>query len=643
MQLTDEEIQLLPPAARAELVENAYNVLAALQRLEDATAPPAPEEKAGGLFLKSLFGGFQRRTEERRSDLAELRQQALRKALDNQEKAAHSGSAVSAYLDVANAYSSLASPGVADPTGITFSALRSAAAHNEVVLAIHKTLIDQVGGACRIAKRKGNRVEQVGYGIMLADEDETPTSKDRQRMRELERFLLTCGSTKPPKKERPGNYRSSFETFTRAALRDRLTLDWTSIRFWYSAHDPDRLVAFYAEDAARIRRCPGTIVGVDHKTGKRVVQDYVPKRENTDEDIEYVAVADGHYGGEITDEFTEREMSCVFANPRTDTGTNGYGYSELEQALTAATIWIMSRNYNASRFRLDALPRGILTLFGNVDKGQLANFKNRWREMFQGQSKRWGFPIFTASTKDAVANWLPLDPSSRDMEYHQFLFSAALWMHALYGVHPEQTGFEALSPFRPPLSEASPDAKLQDGDKKGLIPLMNWWADVVNSEIMPKIDPEGRYKFVWMGLGQLSPTEDAEVAIQQLNAGQTTPRQVLAERDEKPVGWLKDCPVLDMPMPLMQGFQIMLQLLQSAQMFQQQQQAQAMQAAQAQQQRIQGMAQAQMGPGAQMGGDPSQMGMQDPSQMPQGMAMQGNTPDPQQFLKGLTLLIDLSE
>ena len=336
--------------------------------------------------------------------------------------------------------------------------------------------------------------------------------------------------------------------FTRAALRDRLTLDWTSIRFWYAEHDPDKLVCFYAEDAARIRRAPGTVVGLDHKSGKRILQDYVAKRENTTEDIEYVAVEDGGSGGNITDEYTDREMSCVFANPRTDIGTNGYGYSELEQSLTAATIWIMSRNYNASRFRLDALPRGILTLFGNVDKGQLSNFKNKWREMFQGQGKQWGLPRSSPPTR-----------TRRRRTGWRWISQAATWSTTsscslprcgctlCFAFTPRRRGFEALSPFRPPLSEASPEAKLQDSQESGLIPLMNWWADVINRELMPKIDPTGRFKFVWMGLGQRSAIEDAEVAVQQLNAGQTTPRQVLSERDEKPAGWLKDCPVLDMP------------------------------------------------------------------------------------------------
>jgi hypothetical protein len=437
---------------------------------------------------------------------------------------------------------------------------------------------------------------------------------------------MSCGSAEPPRDEKPKHWQPSFEQFIRTKLDDRLVIDWTADRFWYSEADPERLTAFFTYDAGRVRRTPGTIYKVD-ENGRRHRVPYKRQRKNTDEDIVFVAVDQGARGGTVIDEFTEREMACAYAVGRTDVIANGYGYSELEQSLNAATIFMSCRNYNSSRFRLDSLPRGILTLFGDYEKGALQQFKLRWREMFQGTGKRWGFPIFSSTTANAAANWISLDQSSREMEYHQFMFTVSLWMHALYKIHPEETGFEALSPFRPPLSEASPDAKLQYSQDSGLTPLMQWLEDYINREIMKRIDDTGRYVFRWKGLGQRGPLEDAEVAQAQLGAGQVCPREILAAMDKKPAKWLSDCPAYDLHMPLQAGFGIMLQLYQAAMMIQQQQQAQAMQAQQAQTQRMGGdmqqMAQQAAMQGMPPTGDPSGgmpgMGGGDPMQTAGGM------------------------
>lgn len=655
----------MPPSQREKLRDTTEQVLSALDKYE--TEQQAPAERAGviGRISKailgegSVLGGLAdrrtRREYERRID-------RLEKAIRKQDRAAAQGTAINAALDVYDLYGGSNGEGVSDPTGATFRALRSIAAYNEVVLAIVGRRVDQVAVACRVAKKQGNRVQQMGYSVALSDEKAKPTKDDEARMREIEQFLLTCGSAKPPDTEAPEGWQPSFEMWVRATMKDRLELDWISTRFWYSEHDPDRLTCFAPFDAGRVRNVPGTITKVED--GHRVRVPYKKKRATTDEDIKYVAVDSASGTAGVVDEFTEREMACAYANPRTDVAARGYGYSELEQALTAAAIFMSARTYNASRFRLDALPRGILTLMGNFDAEQLTQFKSRWREMFQGVTRRWGFPVFTASTKDAAANWLALDQSSRDMEYHQFMFTVSLWLHALYKIHPEETGFEALSPFRPPLSEASPEAKLQSSQDGGLIPLFTWLEDYINREIVKRLDPSGRYKFRWEGIGQRSPLEDAQVVQAQLASGQITPGEVLDAMDKKRAKWLRDCPAYDLHMPLPQGFQTMLQLYQTAMMISQQQQAQAMQAQAASQSRVAGDMQGMMPPqgagGADTGaGMPPGAGGAPPqgaggggapwggqSGQPQAMPDMGGAPDappmpPEQMMKAIRLLVRL--
>src|SRR5882672_2294820 len=454
--------------------------------------------------------------------------------------------------------SSDSASGVREKPAFTFGYLRGLVANCEPANAIIETLLNMAGSYCQFPDIQGGYVSKPGFRIKLRKSHEEATEEDRDTISEIEEFMLNCGYCEPPIDNRPEGYQKGMQAWVRGFLRDSLTLDWCATRFWRADPKVDRegkypITCFSYWDAARIRKVrrknlPLTdgIIRTENWEGKR--------EEYRKEETVLVEVNSDGPGGIVVDEFKDREMKTGIRNSRTDTLANGYGYAELERCINAISYWIYARDYNGSRFRLDSLPRGILTILGNMNETQFQMFKLEWMQLLQGLGKRWTIPILKgAPTANSAVNWLGLDQSSRDMEYHQFMFSVSLWLHAAFKVHPEETGYEALSPFRPPLSEASPETKIEYSQDKGFHPLMIWLQNWINENILWVMRPDRRYIFEWVGLGDYDRLQEAQYWGEMLQNGQATPAEYWKAADKPmPKIWAGH-PAWDTPAPFMVG------------------------------------------------------------------------------------------
>jgi len=347
----------------------------------------------------------------------------VNRALEPKEQ----GSVVNMTFDVMRLYDT--STGVREKTAITYDLLRAFAHACEPANAIIEKRIAQVASFCQLPEQRGGYVRKPGFRVKMTNPEEEATPEDQKRMRELEHFLLHCGYADPPESERPAEWQPGLENFVRQLVRDTLTLDWVAVRRWKSATDPDQfpLVSFAAVDAARIRKVRKPVQEV--KNGVAEPQKWPGERTTNDQEIATVKMSNTQTGGVIEEEYTAFEVATGVRNPRTDETANGYGYGELERCINAISIWIYARDYNASRFRMDALPRGILSILNQVNETQFQMFKLEWAQMLKGLGKRWNIPIMRGLPQaGAAVNWIPMDQSSRDQEYHQFMFSVALWL-----------------------------------------------------------------------------------------------------------------------------------------------------------------------------------------------------------------------
>ena len=468
--------------------------------------------------------------------------------------------------------------GVSDVTGTTFSELRRLAAACEPVACIVNTRVGQVAAFARKAEYHKAHAKTPGFRVRLTDKDAQATPEDKKQIAILEQFLEETGFVPPPENEQPDGWEPGLEPFLKRIVRDRLTLDWVSVRRWRSKGNPDKfpIVSFAAVDSSLIRRTKTNTLGVTD--GREIKEPYDAER-HTRSKIKYVKME--YEGGRKLEEYTAAEMFCACFRPRTDESAHGYGYSELEEAINAVSGWISSRDYNLLRFDKDSLPRGVMSILGNLNQQQFDAFTIMWKQMFEGKTKRWAIPIIRGTPMaGSSVNWTPFDLSNREMEYSQFLFTLAIWLHAIYQIHPDETGFSAASPFRPALSEASPEVSLEYSQDKGLSPLLNWIASLINRNILWVLDTRRRYTFEFVGTGQWDELQDTQTRVAQLNGGLSTWGMQWAELDQPIPESLKDSPIWDLNpafLGALQQLQSMQQSQQQGDMQEQQQQAQMQQ------------------------------------------------------------------
>jgi hypothetical protein len=521
--------------------------------------------------------------------------------------------------------------GVLERTGIQPGLLRQAYHHCEPVTAIVDTLVRYVQAFCQPPVMKRGYTKKPGFKIRMTVQEEEATPQDRKRMAELTRFMLRCGYTRPSRDVRPVGWQPGLKALAAQIVRDSFVLDGAAIRRVGSAEQGADgkpsipIVAFWAEDGALIRKVKRETIAV--RNGKRITQPWKGERLNPPGEITHVKVSSEWEGGSILEEYTEDELVLAIRCGYADLSKGGYGTSETEKSLQSIDTHIKARRYNGSRFEKDSLPRGILSVFGNLDEQQFQSFRLHWQQMLSGEGKRWFNPLIKGSGETgASVQWQPIDMSSRDMEYHQFLFTVALWIHATFGMHPEETGFEALSPFRPPLSEASPESKLESSQNKCLAPFLAWFADLLNEEILWKLEPSARYTLEFVGLGQGDEAADVALRAQMLAACLVTTREMRAEMDMPLPEHMEHDPAVDMLGNYQQARTLLMQLeqqrqgKQAADLSMQQQKAAFAQQQQAtrQQQMMQ-----------QAGGQPGQPGQpgQDPQQPGQMFGSQGGPGD----------------
>ena len=577
----------------------------------------------------------------RRSSAPVLNEELI-KALREQIEAREQGSIVNGLIGEWSLYDGTYN-GVVDKPEITFDYLRKIAHNCEVISAIVEKRVNQVAAFCQLPDVRHGYVRRPGFKIRMRKPEDKATPEDRERMSELEQFIMETGWTPPPYSERPESWQPGFETFIRQITRDTLTLDWVAVRKWKSSKDPEKfpIVAFAAIDAAKVRRVRKPIKNIEHGVINFGKWTEDGRTNAGGEDRTHVKVVRPDNGTMFVESYTDDELFTAVRNARTDESARGYGYSELERALNAAQVWIDSRDYNSSRFKQDALPRGILSVFGQINEQQFNMFRLSWKESMQGKGKRWGIPMLRgmAGTGSQV-QYIPFDMSPREMEYHQFMFTVSLWCHALYGIHPDETGLEGLNPNRPPLSQASPQAKLEYSQDSGLTPLLRWIQDLINREIIWKLIPNRRYMFEWVGTGQYDEVQDIQMRLMLLQAGLTTPEEQWAELDQPiPEEW-RDNVAVKLPLPIAEGMQYVDQLRQAAMQEQANQQQQQMQATESQQrdkiERAKQMQSAGLPPGA--GGMPMQEDAASQSAPSDNQPLPGAQPPqpaPADFAKGL--------
>jgi hypothetical protein len=399
------------------------------------------------------------------------------------------------------------------PTAIPFATLRNMAK----VPAIAAIILTRQNQAARFTRRP--RFDgDLGFSIRLKDQKATMTDAAHKRAREIEDFIMKTGGVKNLKRK------DNFNTFLRKIVRDTLTLDAMA---WENVPNlKGGLAEVWAVDAATIE------LVVNAPTGDLIdVPVYVPVTKRgmkLDGDVSYIQ----RLNGQVVAEYTEEQLAYAIRNPRTDIDYTDFGMSELETLIEIVTGIMNGVRYNTSYFNSSSLPQGILSIVGNYGDKQLEAFKRHWKNLTTGASGKWATPVVAMQDGQGI-NFTPFKTSNRDMEFNEFLEFLFNIACAVYQIDPNEVGFKSWTSSTSMSSSDNTEAKMEKSEDKGLIPLMNFLSDTLNSEVIDRMDED--FELAWVGLDE--DNEDAKIQRMEtyLSSGYKTVNMLRKENDEEPI------------------------------------------------------------------------------------------------------------
>lgn len=186
--------------------------------------------------------------------------------------------------------------------------------------------------------------------------------------------------------------------------------------------------------------------------------------------------------------FGRREIMYITSNARSD---SIYGRSPIEILYDTLLTLIYGQQYNLDFYLNGNTPDGLLHLAGadqEIAEAMQSRMSNKFR-MKDGleNERRIGhrYPVYGGPE----ANFIPFNLSAKDMEIieQQKWFTKLVW--SAFGVTPDEMGFTEDS------NKAVSQTQGGVHKRKALKPLLKRIEYVVNSQLMPELDPSGKYEF----------------------------------------------------------------------------------------------------------------------------------------------------
>lgn len=359
---------------------------------------------------------------------------------------------------------------------MSFDLLRSMS-RVPLIRSVIGTRLSQINNFSSVA----NDDNSVGWRIrrradMFPEDDPEITDVDKRSIESLTKFLLDLGL------DADGNaLRDSFDDFLQMVCKDSLEMDQSTFEIVNTrAGKPHH---FIATDGGtyRLSRLLRSMNDVD-KT--KVKKGQMPT---------YVQI----YEDRIINEFYSWELCFGVRNRNTNIRNNGYGVAELEDLVRTVTWILNSDDYNGKAFSQGSIPKGILTISGNVGQREFIDFKNSWVSMATGVHNSWRTPVLRGDN----VGWLNLQNTNKEMEYKGWLEYLVRVVCAVFKMDITEMGFQFSGGgsggggFE---GRQSHKQKTDYSKDKGLYPLLKFIEQKINRYLIWKLNP--KYEFVFTGI-----------------------------------------------------------------------------------------------------------------------------------------------
>ena len=390
------------------------------------------------------------------------------------------------------------------PTFLSNEHMRDIALKNVVVASILQTRINQVGEFAR------PQLDEYSMGFKIVPMDDPTrelTATEKEEAAYITKFILNTGEERDRK-------RDSFSKFLKKYVRDSLTLDAS----------PYEIVNTYGGKPYAFQAVDGATI----KLASYATDEDRERDAEMGEEVSFVQVIDGM----TVTQYTLDEMSYPIRNPRTDINARGYGFSELEMLVTTITSHLWAEEYNRRYFSQGSSSKGMINITGDISPEHLESFKRQWLAQASGVSNAWKTPILNSEN----IQWIPLNQTSRDMEYGGWLEYLVKTACAVYQIDPAEINFDIRSgTAQAPLFESSNEAKEKLSRDKGLKPLLRGIEDDLNTNIIWRINEN--YCLVFVGLDAKTPEQALDMDIRRMQNFETVD-EVRVKNKKPPLGGL---------------------------------------------------------------------------------------------------------
>ena len=369
-----------------------------------------------------------------------------------------------------------------------------------IIKAIINTRIEQVQNFLKYSDDDQKPGFTIRYKRSIGDEEKKLSKKDMKIVQKIVDFLENGGENEK------WDCEDNFQDFTRKVLRDSLVLDQMAFEIVRSRSL--ELKKYRAVDAALIRQLDTNDPRYAYQFEEYRWHGHLPR---------YAMVWDGQIiRHPVTNDrviFYPWELGYGIRNKSTNVFRNGYGCSELETLIEVVTWILWGMQYNGNFFKQGSQPKGFINVKnGNIDQGTLNEFRQDWKQTMSSVYNSHKIPVIQGIDLE----WIDLQQTNRDMEFTEWVKFLFVLTCAVYRIDPSELGFQ----FQDAANVFGQDGqreRLDHSKKKGLVPLLIFYQNVLNKYIISEIDD--RLELVFTGIEIEDEASQVELDKKKLEAG----------------------------------------------------------------------------------------------------------------------------
>lgn len=305
---------------------------------------------------------------------------------------------------------------------------------------------------------------------------------DEQEVIQLSTLVEQTGFAYDPLRE------DDFSDYVSMFVRDVYEIDQVATEI--QRNRVGEAIAFWAVDGATIKR---TTDENDFKKNIQFVQ--------TLPDMEHDIVA----------KYTPDELIFDYMYKRSDIKYRGYGYSPIEQCINVITTLLFGYNYIRDQLVRDKMPKGFISVMGDVGKPQLDSIRNYWYSAMTGAGAQWNLPIIPSGKDGVGIDFKNLGFNNKDMEYHKTMMFVSSMVAAVFSIDLAELGIKTDDSTSLMGENTAP--RLQSSKDRGLASMLSFLEQHIN-KVTRKVSTKYRFKFV--GLEREDEKEKAEVRNKQI-------------------------------------------------------------------------------------------------------------------------------